>query len=427
VDSKKSQKRSRIQREIAKQKVREAKVMQGFGDIPSGAGRIGRLQYVPQEFDYDADTVASALRFSPGGVCFCDATVFIGPTPSQIWDAMTEQNRVAIIPAVLLEIRHWLDGTNDVNKAIRSEVRTALKSESGGRIFVPARPGAKWIDEGMWYYANLLGTRKLAWPIVEGQLAKELNRAPTPHEISNFIQKLGTSRAQLLAKQGRNPKVPENIFNDEWLVALALGHAIVCGIETTIVTSDEAVFDQYVKATLLLTCHYEAMHLADQISRHPQRFSVETIANPDPELFSGPTIDLVRGPVLNRADYLPSQHTSVQIHCMLLQEKVTRYTFQAEQEMRDVLRLRHATNGLCTDALDGRNLHVVIPGAARSKKLDYVLIASDMTVDAGGPIPIALADVEAALRNEDQFQDIKWVDSRVLLLPSRFYRGESES
>jgi hypothetical protein len=410
----------RVLRELQSQKHRQSKVLQVRGEIPTGASPIGRLQYVWQTFPFDAAVVAQAMRFKAEGLFFCDSTLFIAETSPLIWDAMTDRNEIALIPRIINEISKWIDDAPSLNQDAHARIKARLSGDTKSGVQVIVKPDQEWMSKGVWYYADLLGVRKLMWHIAEDDLGQRMNRAPTGQEVSNHIQQVGTSRAQLLAKQGRDPKVPGNLFNDEWLVATALCYAIASGIEVTLVTGDEAVLDQFAKATVMLTRHYEAMHFSHCIVHSPRSFVVTQISNPDKDLFRSDKIDLVRNPYSSPRDFLPADYHPVQVHCMLLQSTVTRCTFQAEQEMAVVLQKRHQTNGLCTDQLSGRNLHIDPPCVVRAKHADVAVVASDVAIDAGGTIPISFTDIEHSLRNGEEVEDVKWVDPRVLLLPPQY-------
>lgn len=407
----------RILRDIQTKSNRQTKLFQIRGEIPPGATPIGRLQYVWQSFPFDAEVVAQGMKFKKNGLFFCDSTVFIAPTSHSIWQAMTEGNQVALIPRIFREISTWLDDSTTANKEAQARVKAALKGDHESGFQVIVEPAEKWISETIWYYASLLGGRKLLWHIAEEDLLKRLGRLPSGQEISNRIQQVGTSRAQLLAKQGRNPKVLSNLYNDEWLVATAVGYAITTGIEVTIVTGDEAVLDQFAKGVSILTRHYEAMYLAERFAQSPRSFAAKKIGNPDKALFVDDEIELVKRPYATILEVLPTRHHPVQIHCMLLQSTVTRCTFQAELEMEEVLRTKHSTAGLSTSQLDGRNIHPDPPTIVHAEHPNFAVIAKDVTIDAGGPIPVALTDVELALQNGEEILEVKWVDPKVIQLP----------
>ena len=410
----------RILRDIQAKSGRQSKLLQIKGKIPPGATPIGRLQYVWQSFPFDAEVVAQGMKFSKNGLFFCDSTVFIAPTSHLIWRAMTEGNKVALIPRIIGEISTWLEDSSTTNREARAQAKAALGGDRNSGIQIIVEPAQKWISEAIWYYADLLGGRKVMWHIAEDDLNKRLGRMPTGQEVSNHIQLIGTSRAQLLAKQGRNPKVLSNLYNDEWLVATAVGYAITSGIEVTLVTGDEAVLDQFAKAASIITRHYEAMHLAERYVQSPRSFVANRICNPDKELFVDDEIELVKSPYTSILEVLPTTYHPVQIHCMLLQSTVTRCTFQAEIEMAEVFRTKHLTAGLSTSHLDGRNIHPDPPTVVHAEHHDVAVIAKDITVDAGGPIPVALTDIELALQNGEDVVDIRWVDPNVIQLPPGF-------
>lgn len=416
-DNDKSATWPRVLREQEKRMVRPSTLAQVHGQIPVGATPIGRLHYVWSHFPFDAGIVAQGLRFKPGGMFFCDATVFLAPTSSLIWDAMVDLGTIALVPRIAGEIRRWIEAAPSTNPETHARVHAAFRGDTNCGVTIVPEPRQEWIASAMWYYADLLAVRKLMWHIAEDNLTKQKGTSPTAQEISNHIQQLGTSRAQLLATQGREPNVASHRYNDEWLVAGALCYAIVTGNEVTVVTSDEAVLDQFVKATSLLTRHYEAMHFAHRFVRSPKSFATQTILNPDDELFRESEIVLIKDRFASRTAFLPVDHRPVQMHCVLLQSNVTRATFNADQEMSEVLRVKHVTGGLATNRLSGRNLHFIAPRVVRATYGDVAVIASDKTIAAGGKIPVAFSDLECSLVNDDAIADVKYVDPRILLLP----------
>lgn len=413
----------RVLRALEAQNGRQSKVLQIQGQIPAGTSAIGRLQYVWQTFPFDPEIVSQSMRFKSNGLFFCDSTVFLAPTSSSIWAAMTHRNEIALIPRILGEISAWIKDEPSTNSEAHARVNACLSGDTESKVRIITEPIQKWISKSVWYYADLLGVRKLMWHIAKGDLGKRLNREPTGQEISNFIQQFGNSRAQLLAKQGRNPKVLDNLYNDEWLVATAIIYAIATGTEVTLVSGDEAVLDQFAKATVILTRHYETMHFANRFAQSPRCFDVETIQNPTEDFFQGPEIDLVRSPFSVRRGVLPPNHHPIQVHCMLLQRNVTRCTFQADQEMADVLRTKFVTNGLCSDQLCGRNLHLDSPGIIQAAHGDVATVATDVTINAGGTIPVSFTDIEHSLNNSEEVIDIKWVDPKILLLPPKYWEA----
>lgn len=199
----------RILRDIQAKSGRQSKLLQIHGRIPPGATPIGRLQYVWQSFPFDAEVVAQGMKFSKNVLFFCDSTVFIAPTSHSIWRAMTEGNQVALIPRIIGEISTWLEDSSTTNKEARAQAKAALGGDRNSGFQIIVEPAQKWISEAIWYYADLLGGRKVMWHIAEDDLNKRLGRMPTAQEISNHIQQVGTSRAQLLAKQGAQSQSTE--------------------------------------------------------------------------------------------------------------------------------------------------------------------------------------------------------------------------
>jgi hypothetical protein len=230
---------------------------------------------------------------------------------------------------------------------------------------------------------------------------------------------VGTPRALLVGKQGEEAKVPEHLYNDEWLVVTAMLFATTTGNEVTVISSDEAVLDQFCKLETLLTWHYLAMLLAGHYSANALVFSTQRGANPDPSAFADDQVLLIRKPSPLPFELLPRKSRRAMIHCMLLRPEVTRVTFNAEREMRRLLDLKGRTGGLNTDKLEGRNCHLFLTEVAACKVGDLAVIAHDIAAPVGSTsIKLSAVDLEMALLSNEKALLINMIDPSVLQLSS---------
>ncbi|GAA5507380.1 hypothetical protein [Novipirellula caenicola] len=371
--------------------------MPTVGSVPAGAIPICRLGHVMQKFPFDPQTIANSIRFREGGSVFCDTSLFISETDSRIWDALIEHDRLTIIPPILDELEWWLQDEKVKNEQIRAIVKGQRDgvTDPVNLLFQP--PSEIW--HTIQYYVSLLGSRKFFAEIVRERFIRENGRSPSNQEVSNILQGVGTTRAQLLAKQGKSSKLAEHKVNDEYLVVSAFVRAIALGEETTILTADEAVLDQCHKASCLMTWHYVSQYLAGVYAEDPSRFEILRIPNPEPEYFVEDELLLLKRKNALPLEVLPSRRTEVQIHCMLLRpDKVTRLTFSAEREMMEVFKIKQTNKGANTDLLNGQNLHLFPPVLARQGNETCAIIATDRSVpEKNSGVYVSPMDLELCL------------------------------
>jgi hypothetical protein len=321
------------------------------------------------------------------------------------------------------ELKWWLADCKGVNPEAHKQLHAHLNGDDSAPVRLIEQPPFVDLGAAVLYYTNLLGIRKHSLGIARRKLEKEIGRTPSKQEVSNYCQQVGTPRAQLLGKQGEEAKVPQHLYNDEWLVVSAMLFAIATGNEVTVISSDEAVLDQFCKLKTLLTWHYLAMLFADHYSANPLAFSTERAVNPDPSAFGEDEVLLIRKPSPLPFEFLPRKSRRVMIHCMLLRQEVTRVTFNAERQMRQLLDLKGRTGGLNTDKLEGKNCHLFLTEVAARKVGDLAVIAHDIAAPVGNSsINLSAADLEMALLSNEKAIPVNIIDPSVLLLPRRSVR-----
>ncbi len=375
------------------------------GEIP----RLGIVWNGPSLLD--AERFAHRIESHPGALYFLDSTQFIGPMAQRIWQALLADKRIAMTPPVYQELEWWLNDPKETNL----EVHHAIKNSASGDDRSPIawvgieNPALESVCD---HYVNLLGMRKRMFVAARVNLEKQLGRPANKQEVSNYCQQLGTSRAQLLGRQGENIKVPAHKYNDECLVVLAIMFAIVKGREVVIVSSDEAVFDQFYKAIWLMDTHYRSMLLADRYVDNPSAFPSCEVDNPHKEAFSDESVLLLTKPSDGLSELLPVEHSPVLVRCVLLQNGFeTEMVFKAEREMRRVFDIKARTNGLSTDKLSGKNCHVFLGDMAISRLGNRAAIATDQAVALPGrEIKLSVVDVNLALLSDEHFTRIEIVN-----------------
>jgi hypothetical protein len=402
-------KHTRVVRELAARASSDVQIVTVAGPIEPGSSPVVRLGTVWNPFPFDAAKVAEAIDFRTGSVCFCDSTLFIGETDDRIWDVLLKHKRVALIPHILKELQWWLADPDGNNQRARAQVNAHIAGDTSTDI--------RTIDDlavssdTVNYYIYLLGVRKHMFGIARQKLERELGRPPTTQEVSNEVKDAGTSRAQLVGRQGEAAKVRDHLLHDETLVVVALIHAITTGEEVTIITGDEAVLDQFCKLVNLVSWHYIAMCFADDYLANPTAYKSEVVDNPDDRTFVGDQIRIIHKPCTLPLDCLPRKHTSVLIHCMLLKAQVSRVTFNADRQIKWLLGVKARTNGLNNDRLEEKNCHLFLTQTSRDKLGDVAAIVDDLAIPVGSrAMTMAALDVELALLSNEQTKPVKFVD-----------------
>lgn len=397
------------------------RLVQGTCNVPPGATEVPRMHLHRDFFPFDAQTVAQSIAFNPRGLVFCDSTQFLAPTDERIWEVLLPTKRLAIVRPLVDELRLWVADPRGVNLRAHAAVTAALNGSTSTPVRIVEGPPSEALMGPLVYYIRLLGIRKHGFAITREKLERERGGPVSNQEVSDYLRDTGgTPRAQLLGKQGDNPKVAEHLYNDERLVACALIEGIATGQEVTIVTSDEAVLDQFFKGINLLSWHYLAMLLAERYSNEPLRFETREVDNPDSSVFAGDKVVLVPKSSALPFELLPRTARHVFLHCVLIQRDVTRASFLADRDMVRMLHVKHRTGGLNTDRLQGKNCHLFPCEAAREECEGYAVIASDKTAPAGHGMSVSALDLGLSITSNERATWTRMVDPRVLELPFGF-------
>ncbi len=367
--------------------------------IPEGGHPIGRLcTYQQGPFLSDPSDIAAGLNFKSGGAFFCDSTMFISETASEIWSALMRDRRIVLVPPMIQELEAWVRDPRGTNASVHSEIAAALAGKCSDAVRLADPPMDDVTRTAANYYLNLLGMRKHSLQLARDRLEKKLGRPASAQEVSNYCQQTLTARGQLLGRQGLEPKIPAHLYNDERLVVWAIFHAICSGEEVTLLTSDEAVFDQFWKATQLIHGHYYSMSFADLYAANPQRYSAKVEKYNKSGVFVNDEVIIIQKPQPQTYDLLPPPNREVQIHCMLLQREWTRVTYRAEIGMRRLLRIKGQTGCLNTDRLNGRNCHWYMTVKGIRQFGDAIAIGDDI-IAHDQPVRLCPIDLELALES----------------------------
>jgi hypothetical protein len=378
-------------------------------NIPEGAHPIGRLCTLSQgPFVADPADIAASLNFKRGGAFFCDSTMFLSETASEIWSALMHDRRIVLVAPMIQELERWLRDPRGTNIGAHTEISAALAGKPTDAVRLVDPPPDRMLRTAGNYYFNLLSRRKHSLELSQHWLEKKLGRVPSAQEVSNYCQQTLTSRGQLLGRQGLEPKVRAHLYNDERLVVSAIFHAICSGEEVTLLTSDEAVFDQFWKALNLIHGHYFSMSFADLYVKNAGAYSDKAEKYGERGVFVNDDVIIVQKPHPLSYDLLPPPTREVQIHCMLLQRAWSRITYCAEIGMRRLLRIKGQTRGLNTCRLNGRNCHWYMTVKGIRQFGDAIAIGEDVIVP-DQPVRLCPVDLELTLESYLNPIPIKYV------------------
>lgn len=351
---------------------------------------------------------------------FCDANVFIAPTDFVVWDSLFgKKDRLVLAIPIYHELEQWLSDPNN-NLAAHAAVQGALNGANGSVVRLldfPRNDVEK--ATSMEYYTNLIGMRKKAHFIAEEKLAEKLGRQPTKQETSNYTKDQVGMRAQLIARKGDEGRVAQHKFNDEALLIQAISDAIYTGTETSILTYDEDVLEQFYKALWLIDTHYRSMLFAERYSRDPFAFQpTRRVQDSRGEAFDGEVL-LLRKPSDDLTELLPSDWTPVSIHCILVKNKrLTKLSFCAEREISQLFDVKARTGGLNTDKCEGSNCHVYLGDRFVEKVGNWAVIGRDHSSSRPEWLyKLSVVDVNLAVMSDERFIRSRVVDPSDLILP----------
>jgi hypothetical protein len=407
---------------LGKPEARTLRVLAGTApdaEYLRSANEPERLRF--QQFwrqDVTPNRLAEIIQAAHGAAIFCDSTVFLGHTPQVIWQSLLRPNGIKLVPAIFREIQPWLKDPRGVNVAAHAAIAPTIGVPTVEGPAVIFGTQDQELTVACHYYINLLGLRKEFLDLIRLRLAHELGRPARQQEVNNYCQQVAGSRALLIGRQGENAKNPENIYNDESLVVIAILYALLFGQEVVVLTADEAILEQFRKAIWLIETHYRSMLLADQYARDPFSFQTQRADNQPGTAFEGKSVLLLRKPD-NLDTLLPRRFSPVRVTVAHVEggyKQITQLMFVFEREMLRLFRIKGRTGGLSTELLDGRNCHVFLGDEMVEKIGNWAAIAVDATterLDYG--CRLALIDTQLALMSDEHISHIRLCDPRIHL------------
>lgn len=297
----------------------------------------------------DWDAVTQAVADAPDVLFVCDTSLFDDRTPEAIWDALrAEAFRFATSPRVMRELKGWSERRPDhpASRLLHSDSVVTLGEDLHG-----------WRGHAYTYYVALLGVRRRADRLARAHLESSAGGRPVSEDdVRTEVQRRVGPRGYALTKKISGKSDPATLFTDEELVYVAVEHAVLTGQETVILTKDEDLYEQLYKLQWLIATHYRGHLLATAVADGMELEVVEPPDTPDmAECFERAA--LWRRPPGCDELVLPSSFSFVPVSCWVLGERMSTFTFGAEQEMGGLLRTKGSTEGRNTDRHGDGNVH----------------------------------------------------------------------
>lgn len=362
-------KRTRTSRHLASDRNSD-----GLRRVPIGTFRdptfVSRLSWRMdlEKVEYDIRQVCEELAVQDVD-CFCDNSIFDDDAPAQLWSALFEGRAAArITPRILAELKPWAD------RRPNHPVNAALSAESDGLEVVSARDWTEPEQRSFIHYTNILGVRKRMLHWAEIAFANEFGRPPREGDkstIHGIAQRAVGERGFLLAKKGAGEQAAGALsFADEELVYTAVASALRTGRQTTILTKDEDLLEQFYRLIYLLDTHYRSMLVAQLYKHHFSTFRSHPMPRSGQwsDFFQGENNILVErdGDLQDRV--LAPSFKFVAVSCVLLGGRLQQMTFGAETEMQNLIVMKGRTRGRNTDLLGARNCHFYLAGLPAPSK-----------------------------------------------------------
>lgn len=373
----------------------------------AGVRREASAQRVAQAFRDGAHTDA---------VFFLDTCFLRAPLDDAIWDALLTK-QMAIPSMVNKELEDWLQSPGH-NQTFAEKLQNRL--ERGNDRIIRTFTADDYQRLGADYYFSLLMLRKLKGKQWGMEFERAHSRPPTKEEFFAGFKKADKTfgdRAARIAWKGYCDYERENYAADEQTVLMAVLHALMTGRETTVLTRDHDLMEQFYKLVFLIDTHYRAMLFAAEFTQHPERYKPQpktSICEGHPDFFDDRFIgdnDVFIRPNLpphtSWNSLLPTEFDSVNVSCIWFgdgpdQLQVAEMTFCADKSMVDILLTKAKTDGLNTDRLSGSNCHIWPSPELQSHLGPCVAIAQDKMLHYHHK-PYRILDMIHAMRSNEGF------------------------
>jgi len=327
----------------------------------------------------------------PDTVFYLDTNFFTGrEKPWPLWQALLGK-QIAVTPLVWQELQPWLERPFR-NRRMRDYLLDARICRPPHVIFDPAGYWNPLHSLACDYFINLLAVRKRLGSILFRDFATKQGRDPTEEEFNRMIQAAGGEHEFHLIRKGKTDIEKETFFADEQLVATAVCDTIINRRESTILTTDTDVLEQFAKLLHIIDVQYQAMLFAERFCKDASSFDQQPMIRSTPELQhyfrkDGLLVRKPSGPGRAFVEWLlPERYVSTVANCLLFggdKESLvfTPILYNTEADMVRLLKIKGRTGGMNTDLLGASNCHVTGFPVGVPEPRRWVIIAEDNTID----------------------------------------------
>lgn len=337
-----------------------------------------------------------------------------GDVTQRLWEVLFGR-RILIPPLVWMELQPWLE-TPFRNQFIRDQLVLAKENGHANIDFLQPLDETSELDLGIWYYIRLLSFRKMIFPYVEAQLRESLQRAPTSNEVDFRVRRLVQDRGWQLAVKGKDDFEKPNFLADEATVVRAVTLALATGRETTILTRDTDIIEQFYKFIYLLDTHYRSMLIASAYHTQPLNFreQISDEVGPSWSAFDRRSAKFIYRPIGASERVLPPDPHWVMLYCYGLGDIRPPWTldilsFNAEQEMLETIRMKGRTRGLNTNLFGDFNFHLCVDPSRQDELANISILAKDRFSAETESMRWSVIDVDLAMRRIERGERVKYV------------------
>ena len=393
----------------------------GPDEIPPNRVPIYRLGFTPNQVATDWSLFARSIRESalPDAAFFLDAS-FLGrrEIPREVWDALLSR-QIVITPLVWKELQDWIK-TPFANTWFRDLLISARTTSNPKIVFLEPSQWSADINSTAQYYIELLLSRKLIAHAEMDAFRVKHGREPESEELASILQSKVRDRGLLLARKGIEDISKDNFATDEQLVVFTLVHALLTGRESSILTADSDLLEQFYKCCFLIDTHYRSMLIAENYLSTPGNFLSQSLPHEGSchVSFERGEIEALHLPRHFVDWVIPNEHKAVNVHSIRLswdgdRMKVSSLAFSGETQMSQLLEIKGRANGRNTELLDERNLHLMLPPPFPEGLTGNAIVGVDRLVPFGrSRFPII--DLNYTLMEVERFKHFKPIDESVV-------------
>lgn len=255
---------------------------------------------------------------------------------------------------------------------------------------------------GIEYFIRLLGIRKQVFEIVETQLKHE-GKSTDLNCIRSEVQKLVGERGMRLASKGNEDRNKRNLMYDEEMLVVAFSHALMTGNDTTIITIDGDLVDQFIKLQYVVDSQYRAMLIAEEFASEPRNFLLlQSEKLVFPTAFEEEEFYLMPAGIEYRL--VETKQNWVNIHVDRIERSLepTQFLpvlFSADRDMHRLFVTKGETGGLNTSLLSGKNLHLSVQPHPENSTPCAIAVVRDRFAqnETGLNLEWAINDIDIAM------------------------------